>query len=134
MRAGGETVSGIGKGFLLLVGIGPADDEALLIKAAHKVAGLRIFEDEAGKMNLDLKQIGGEILAVSQFTLYADCGKGHRPSFAAAAEPGKAEALFDRFVENLRELGFKVETGVFGRRMEVELVNWGPVTIILEYN
>ncbi len=133
VKVKGETVASIGKGFLLLVGIGPEDNEAALIKAAKKIANLRIFEDDDGKMNLDLRQTGGEILAVSQFTLYADCRKGNRPSFIGAAEPGKAEALFDKFVEILIGHGFKVEAGVFGERMEVELVNWGPVTILLEY-
>jgi len=133
VTVGGETVSEIGKGYLLLVGIGPEDDEGRLVKAAKKIGGLRIFEDELEKMNWDLRQAGGEILAVSQFTLYADCRKGNRPSFAGAAEPGAAKRLFDRFVELLREQGFKVGTGVFAEYMEVELVNWGPVTLNFEF-
>lgn len=133
VRIKGETVSRIGKGFILLVGIGLQDDEAVLAKAAKKIAGLRIFEDAEGKMNLDLKQAGGEILAVPQFTLYADCRKGNRPSFTGAAEPEKAERLFNVLVKTLEGYGFKVKTGVFGERMEVELVNWGPVTIPLEF-
>lgn len=133
VKVGGEAVSRIGRGYLLLVGIAPDDDEAVLRKAAKKVANLRVFEDQEGKMNLDLKAIGGEILAVSQFTLYADTRKGNRPSFIGAAEPGKAKELFDRFAEMLRAEGFNVGTGVFGERMEVELVNWGPVTIIFDF-
>ncbi len=129
----GETVSEIGIGYLLLVGIGPEDNESRLAKAAKKISGLRIFEDDNEKMNWDLRQVGGEILAVSQFTLYADCGKGNRPSFAGAAEPGRAKRLFDRFVEMLKTEGFRVVTGVFAEYMEVELVNWGPVTLTLEF-
>ena len=133
VKVDGNLISKIGKGFLLLVGIGPQDDEGTLKKAAKKAANLRIFEDSEGKMNLDLMAVEGEILAVSQFTLYADCNKGNRPSFGGAAEPNKASILFDEFVKILRIRGFKVGTGVFGQRMEVELTNWGPVTILLEF-
>jgi len=129
----GEKVSEIGAGFLLLTGIGPNDDENVLAKAAKKICALRIFEDEQDKINLDLRRVGGEILAVSQFTLYADCRKGNRPSFAGAAEPEKAKLLFDKFVLLLKEQGFKVQTGVFAEYMDVELINWGPVTLYLEF-
>jgi D-tyrosyl-tRNA(Tyr) deacylase len=134
VRVGGETRGRIGLGFLLLVGIAPKDDDEMLQKAAKKIAGLRLFEDREGKINLDLKLVGGEILAVPQFTLYADTRKGNRPSFTGAAEPEKARNLFNRLVELLKFEGIKVQTGVFGQRMEVELVNYGPVTIILEFN
>ena len=129
----GEIVSSIGKGFLLLVGIGNEDTEETLQTAAHKISKCRVFEDEAGRMNLDLESVGGEILAVSQFTLYADTRKGNRPSFTDAAPPDTAEEKFNLFVEMLQETGIKVSTGKFGERMEVSLVNWGPVTIIYEF-
>ncbi len=130
----GELISEIGAGVLLLTGIGPADSEEVLQKAARKICNLRIFEDSEGKMNLSLKQINGQILAVSQFTLYADCRKGNRPSFAAAAEPRFAEKMFELFIRFLRNEGMTVKKGVFGVRMEVGLVNHGPVTIVLEFN
>ena len=133
VKTSGKTVANIGKGFLLLTGIGPDDTIDNLSKAAKKISGLRIFEDEKGKMNLDLKQIGGEILAVSNFTLYADCRKGNRPSFANAAAPDYALKMFDKFANELRNRGFKVQTGTFGEHMDVEMVNWGPVTILLEF-
>ena len=133
VKVDGNLISRIGKGFLLLVGIGPEDDENSLKKAAKKIGSLRVFEDSEGKMNLDLRAVEGEVLAVSQFTLYADCNKGNRPSFARAAEPNEANRLFDKFAEILQEGGIKVSVGVFGKRMEVELINWGPVTILLEF-
>ena len=126
-------VGEIGAGFLLLVGIGPKDDENSVNQAARKISNLRVFEDREGKMNLDLAQTGGSILAVSQFTLYADCRKGNRPSFTGAALPDKAEKIFDRFVSLLRELGIRVETGIFGAVMDINMVNHGPVTILLEF-
>ena len=126
-------VGEIGAGFLLLVGIGPNDDENSVNQAARKISNLRVFEDREGKMNLDLEQTGGSILAVSQFTLYADCRKGNRPSFTGAALPDKAEKIFDRFVSLLRELGIRVETGIFGAVMDINMVNHGPVTILLEF-
>ena len=126
-------VGEIGAGFLLLVGIGPNDDENSVNQAARKISNLRVFEDREGKMNLDLAQTGGSILAVSQFTLYADCRKGNRPSFTGAALPDKAEKIFDRFVSLLRELGIRVETGIFGAVMDINMVNHGPVTILLEF-
>jgi D-aminoacyl-tRNA deacylase len=129
----GEEISGIGPGLLLLVGIARGDGEAEANWLAEKVAGLRIFADDEGKMNLDVREAGGEILAVSQFTLLADTRKGKRPSFVEAAPPEEAEMLFDYFCEKLREAGVaSVETGSFGAMMDVSLVNDGPVTIILE--
>lgn len=134
----GEVVGRIGGaadgagGLLLLVGIGKQDTEATLEAMARKIVNLRIFGDEAGRMNRSLLETGGEVLAVSQFTLYADCRKGRRPSFVDAAEPERGRALFDRFVEALRGLGRKVETGRFGAMMDVHLVNEGPVTIWLD--
>jgi D-tyrosyl-tRNA(Tyr) deacylase len=129
----GERISRIGPGLLLLVGVAQGDEEATADWLAEKVAGLRIFADADGKMNLDVREVGGEILAVSQFTLIADTRKGKRPSFVDAAPPGEAEPLFDYFCEKLRAAGVKsVETGSFGAMMDVELLNHGPVTIILE--
>jgi D-aminoacyl-tRNA deacylase len=129
----GEEISGIGPGFLLLVGIARGDGEAEADWLAEKVAGLRVFADDEGKMNLDVREAGGEVLAVSQFTLLADTRKGKRPSFVDAAPPEEAEMLFDYFCEKLREAGVaSVETGSFGAMMDVTLVNDGPVTIVLE--
>lgn len=129
----GEEISGIGPGLLLLVGIARGDGEAEADWLAEKVAGLRVFADGEGKMNLDAREAGGEVLAVSQFTLLADTRKGKRPSFVRAAPPEEAEPLFDYFCERLRAAGAgEVETGSFGAMMEVALVNDGPVTIILE--
>ena len=129
----GEVVSEIGPGLLLLVGVAAGDGEAQADWLAEKVAGLRIFSDEEGKMNLSVRDVGGEVLAVSQFTLLADTRKGKRPSFVRAAPPEEAEPLFDHFCERLRASGVgTVETGSFGAMMEVALVNDGPVTIVLE--
>ncbi|TCJ18856.1 D-tyrosyl-tRNA(Tyr) deacylase [Rubrobacter taiwanensis] len=128
----GETVSSIGRGLLLLVGVARGDTRAQADWLAEKISGLRIFEDAAGRMNLSVRDVGGEILAVSQFTLLADTRKGKRPSFVNAAPPGEAEPLFDYFCGRLREKGLRVGTGVFGAMMEVGLVNSGPVTVILE--
>jgi len=129
----GERISKIGAGLLLLVGVAQGDGEAGADWLAQKVAGLRIMGDEEGKMNLSVRDVGGEILAVSQFTLLADTRKGKRPSFVRAAPPEEAEALFDYFCERLREAGIdSVKTGSFGAMMDVELVNDGPVTIVLE--
>ncbi|RUS47713.1 D-aminoacyl-tRNA deacylase [Cohnella sp. AR92] len=132
VRVEGKTVGEIGKGLLLLVGIAPGDGDKELAWMADKVAGLRIFEDEAGRMNLSASDIGGEILSVSQFTLYGDCRKGRRPNFMGAAKPELASVLYDRFNGLLREKGFNVGTGVFGAMMDVSLVNDGPVTLILD--
>ncbi len=129
----GEMVSEIGAGLLLLVGVAQDDGEAGADWLAGKVARLRIFSDEEGKMNLSVKDAGGEVLAVSQFTLLADTRKGNRPSFIRAALPEQAEPLFDYFREKLREEGVaSVKTGRFGAMMDVALVNDGPVTILLE--
>jgi len=128
-----EQISEIGSGLLLLVGIARGDGEAKVDWLAEKVTGLRVFADAEGRMNLDVRESGGEILAVSQFTLLADTRKGKRPSFVDAAPPEEAERLFDYFCQQLREAGVApVETGSFGAMMEVTLVNDGPVTIVLE--
>ena len=129
----GESISQIGPGLLLLVGVAHADGEAEADWLAEKISGLRIMGDDEGKMNRSVRDTGGEILAVSQFTLLADTRKGKRPSFIRAALPEQAERLFDYFCERLRAAGVgRVQTGRFGAMMEVALVNDGPVTIILE--
>ena len=129
----GEQISEIGSGLLLLVGIARGDGEAKVDWLAEKVTGLRVFADAEGRMNLDVRESGGEILAVSQFTLLANTRKGKRPSLVDAAPPDEAEMLFDYFCQQLREAGVaSVETGSFGAMMEVTLVNDGPVTIVLE--
>ncbi len=128
----GQVVGQIGRGFLILVGFTHSDDERALAWCARKVVGLRVFEDEAGKMNLALKDVEGKILAVSQFTLYADVIKGRRPAFIEAAPPEQAASLYHRFCGLLEGEGAEVERGVFGAKMEVELVNDGPVTIVIE--
>ena len=127
-RVAGE----IGAGLLALVGVAAADGDAQADRLAGKVARMRIFENEDGRFDRSLLDTGGAVLAVSQFTLIADTDKGNRPSFAAAAEPREAERRYERFCASLRDLGVAVQTGVFGARMEVELVNDGPVTIVLE--
>ncbi len=132
VRVGGETVGKIGRGILALLGVSSSDTDADLTALADKMAGLRIFEDSEEKMNLSLADVGGEILVVSQFTLYADCRKGRRPSFTDAASPEKAERDYENFVNYLRKKGFRVETGRFRTMMEVALVNEGPVTIWLD--
>jgi len=128
----GKAVAEIGRGFLVLIGVARADGEADAQYVAQKVAGLRIFNDPAGAMNLSLADVGGALLAVSQFTLHGDARKGRRPSFADAAPGESAEALFERVVELLRREGIAVATGVFGANMNVALVNDGPVTILLD--
>lgn len=129
----GAVVGQIGKGFLVLVGFTEGDDEPTLEWAVRKIAGLRLFEDGDGKMNLGLADVGGSVLAVSQFTLYADIVKGRRPSFTAAARPEIAERLYDRFCELLEAQGLVVARGIFGAKMAVSLMNDGPVTIFLEW-
>ena len=127
------TVTGeCSKGLMVLFGVAEGDTEKDLKYIVDKVIGLRIFEDDEGKMNLSVKDVGGEILAVSQFTLYGDCRKGKRPSFDKAAKPDIANAYYEQFVEACRAQGLKVGTGVFRAHMLVELVNNGPVTIILD--
>lgn len=128
----GEVIEKIGQGFLVLLGVRKDDTEEDVRYLADKVTGLRIFEDEAGKMNLSISEVKGEILAVSQFTLYGDCRKGRRPSFDEAAPPDVAERLYELFVEEIRKSGIKVETGRFRALMDVYLINSGPVTILLD--
>ncbi|MDP1890377.1 MAG: D-aminoacyl-tRNA deacylase [Gemmatimonadaceae bacterium] len=132
VRVGERVTGAIGVGFLLLVGFTHTDTEAAVAWMADKVAGLRLFTDAEGKMNLGLDEVGGAVLVVSQFTLYGDAQKGRRPSFIEAARPELAIPLYERFVAMLRERGLRVETGEFGAMMDVELVNDGPVTLSLE--
>jgi D-tyrosyl-tRNA(Tyr) deacylase len=132
VRVDGETVGAIGRGFVVLAGFAPTDAEPALAWMAEKLVGLRVFADAEDKMNLALGDVGGAMLVVSQFTLYGDASKGRRPSFIGAAPPEQAEALYDRFVALLRERGVPVETGRFRAMMDVELVNDGPVTLLLE--
>jgi D-aminoacyl-tRNA deacylase len=122
----------VGRGFLALVGVTHGDDVAAARKLAAKTARLRVFADDAGLMNLALGDVGGAVLAVSQFTLYADARRGNRPSFTDAAPPAQGEAVYEAYVQALRAEGVPVETGVFGAHMHVELVNDGPVTVLLE--
>ena len=127
----GKVNGAIEKGYLILLGIGPNDTEAICDKLAEKICNLRVFEDENGKMNLDLAQVGGSILVVSQFTLYADVSK-RRPGFTKAAKPDLAIPLYERFMEQCRQRGFTVEHGEFGADMKVASVNDGPVTILYD--
>ena len=128
----GEMVGKIGKGFLILLGVGPNDTEKECRYLAEKALGLRIFEDENGKMNLGLDQIGGEVLVVSQFTLYGNCRKGRRPSFTDAAGPELGTAMYEKFLAIYEELGYPPQHGRFGADMKVESINDGPVTLILD--
>jgi D-tyrosyl-tRNA(Tyr) deacylase len=128
----GHAIAEIGKGLVILLGIGPADGEAQARTLSEKVAHLRIFEDDQGKMNHSVLEVGGQAIVVSQFTLYADTRKGRRPSFIDAAMPELARPLVERFAELLRELGVPTQTGEFGAHMLVEIANDGPVTIWLE--
>ncbi|MGQ9760572.1 MAG: D-aminoacyl-tRNA deacylase [Thermogutta sp.] len=132
VRVNGETVGEIGPGLLVLLGVASEDTEAEAQALARKLVGLRIFEDNEGKMNLSVRDVGGSILVVSQFTLLADCRRGRRPSFTAAASPDHANRLCEYFIESVREDGLPVETGRFREHMEVELLNDGPVTILLD--
>jgi D-aminoacyl-tRNA deacylase len=125
---GGE----IGPGLCVLLGVAEGDSAAAADRLAEKIAKLRIFADEGGRFDRSVVDVGGAALVVSQFTLLGDTAKGNRPSFTAAARPEEAEALYERFAQRLRELGIPVETGVFGAKMQVELVNDGPVTILLD--
>jgi D-aminoacyl-tRNA deacylase len=129
---GGETVSDIGFGLVVLLGLAASDLTSECERLATKVARLRIFEDDGGRFDRSLVDVSGEAMVVSQFTLVADTRKGNRPSFTDAAAPDLAEPLYERFCEALRELGVPVQTGVFGARMEVSLVNDGPVTVVLD--
>ncbi len=128
----GEVVGRVGRGFLVLLGIAPDDGEAEAQYLARKIAGLRVFEDDGGKMNLALGDVGGAVLAVSQFTLYGDVRKGRRPSFVDAARPEHAEPLYQRFCRLLAAEGLAVQQGVFQAHMEIALVNDGPVTIWMD--
>ena len=128
----GKVNGKIGKGFLILLGVGPNDTEKECRYLAEKALGLRIFEDENGKMNLGLDAIGGEVLVVSQFTLYGNCRKGRRPSFVGAAGPELGNALYEKFLGYCQELGYPPQHGRFGADMQVESVNDGPVTLILD--
>ena len=127
----GNTVGAIEKGYLVLLGVGPNDTEAVADKLAEKICNLRVFEDENGKMNLNLEQVGGSLLVVSQFTLYADTSS-RRPGFTGAAKPDLAVPLYERFMETCRARGFRVEHGEFGADMQVASVNDGPVTILFD--
>ncbi len=128
----GRCVAQIGRGFVILVGFTHNDGDEQINYLAEKIAHLRVFEDAQGKMNLSIQDMSGEVLLVSQFTLYADARKGRRPSFTAAAPPEVAQPLVDRFAERLRQLGLPTQTGEFGAHMLVEIANDGPVTIWLE--
>lgn len=132
VRVAGEVVGNVGRGFLVLLGVGPDDDEAVAAKLAEKVRKLRVFADDEGKMNRSVDQVGGACLVVSQFTLYGDLRSGNRPGFSRAAPPEQAERLYLEFAAALRRSGVPVETGRFGHEMEVELVNDGPVTLWLD--
>jgi len=132
VKVNGRVVGEIGRGLNILLGVGKGDKEEDVKKLARKIANLRIFEDERGKFQHSLLDIKGEALIISQFTLYANVRKGRRPSFEEAEEPKRAEELYSRFVEEMKELGVKVQTGVFGAMMEVYIENWGPVTIVLD--
>ena len=132
VRVNGGVVGSIGPGLLVLVGIGKTDSDPDLQNLAEKIVNLRVFEDEHGKMNRSLLEIGGQVLCVSQFTLYGDCRKGRRPSYDQAAGPDTAQRLYDDFVKALRSFGIVVATGQFQAMMEVELVNDGPVTLLLD--
>lgn len=127
-----KIVGKIGQGFLVLLGVGPDDTKETADYLVQKLIKLRVFEDENGKMNLGLKDINGELLVVSQFTLYADCTGGNRPSFTLAAKPDKANELYEYFISKCEGENVKVDHGIFGADMKVELLNDGPVTIILE--
>ena len=128
----GSVIGQIGQGFLILLGVTHEDTEAQAVKLADKLMGLRIFEDENGKMNRSLEDVGGQVLVVSQFTLYGNCKKGRRPEFLAAARPEIAIPLYEKFIALCRDKGFSVETGEFGAEMLVESVNDGPVTLIVD--
>lgn len=127
-----KIVGKVEQGFLVLLGVGPEDTKEIADFLVQKLIKLRVFEDENGKMNLSIKDVNGELLIVSQFTLYADCTGGNRPSFTNAAKPDKANELYEYFISKCKEENIKVEYGIFAADMQVELVNDGPVTILLE--
>jgi D-tyrosyl-tRNA(Tyr) deacylase len=128
----GAVVGQIGKGFLILLGVGPEDNEEKCRYLAEKALGLRVFEDENGKMNLGLSDVDGQVLVVSQFTLYGNCRKGRRPSFTEAADPELGNRLYEKFLSDCEDLGYEPQHGVFGADMQVASVNDGPVTLILD--
>ena len=132
VRVDGQSVGKIGKGFLVLIGICDEDDEVAADRLLKKMIGLRIFEDENGKTNLSLENVGGELLLVSQFTLYADCRKGNRPSFVKAAGPDKARSIYEYMIDQAKTYGFRVQHGLFGADMKVSLINDGPFTVVLD--
>ena len=132
VTVGGETTGAVGQGLLILLGVVRGDTDREADWLASKIGGLRIFSDEQGKMNLSCADVGGAMLVVSQFTLCGDCRKGRRPSFEKAADPAEATRLYGYFCGRLRQQGYRVETGVFGAMMDVELVNDGPVTFVLD--
>ncbi|MDR0653390.1 MAG: D-tyrosyl-tRNA(Tyr) deacylase [Synergistaceae bacterium] len=132
VTVGGKIIGEIGPGMCILVGVAPEDTEREAIWTADRITDLRVFEDHDGKMNKSLLETGGEALVISQFTLYADCRKGRRPSFSGAAPPDAAKALYELFVKRVGERGIVARTGMFGADMRVEIVNEGPVTIILD--
>jgi len=132
VRVDGDVVGSIGKGFFILLGVSDEDNEAVADKLADKICKLRIFEDENGKTNLSLADVGGELLVVSQFTLYADCRKGNRPSFIGAGAPAEANRLYEYFMERCKTHVEKVEHGIFGADMKISLVNDGPFTLMLD--
>jgi len=128
----GKTVGSIGKGLMVLVGVGRGDTKEIADKYIKKLIGMRIFDDENGKTNLSLADVGGGLLLISQFTLYADCRKGNRPGFTDAGDPAEAEDMYDYFISECRKSVAVVETGIFGADMDVSLINDGPFTIILD--
>ena len=132
VRVDGEVIGSIGKGFCILLGVSDEDNEAVADKMADKICKLRIFEDENGKTNLSLADVGGELLVISQFTLYADCRKGNRPSFIGAGAPAEASRLYEYFMERCKMHVEKVEHGIFGADMKVSLINDGPFTLMLD--
>ena len=132
VKIDGEVKGSIGRGFMVLVGVGKEDDEAIADKMVNKLLGLRIFPDENDKTNLSLADVNGELLMISQFTLYADCRKGNRPSFIRAGAPDEANRLYEYIVDKCRQRVSRVDTGEFGAQMQVSLVNEGPFTIILD--
>ena len=134
VEIGGEIVGAIDKGFLILLGIAPEDTAVQCKKLADKILGLRVFEDENGKMNCDLSAVGGSVLVVSQFTLYADCSSGRRPSFSGAARPEIAIPLYEQFLQECADRGFPPQHGRFGADMQVKSINDGPVTLIVDTN
>jgi len=134
VRIDGAVNGSIDRGFLILLGIGPEDTAQHGRKLAEKILGLRVFEDENGKMNLGLADVGGSVLVISQFTLYGDCRRGRRPSFVGAAPPEIAIPLYEQFLADCEELGFPPQHGEFGADMQVESINDGPVTLILDSN